>query len=137
MGAWEHVGNGVVRCTRHGEEFPVGHQCLGCIEDPPPADVAKRARRESPTLAKHERALVMIARQAKTFADEVFAGTRPVGEKADPSMVGAKLLDVSIKARRAAIDLARDREAQERVDRIEAALHDFHRRNEGRAEDAH
>lgn len=133
MGAWRHRDDGQVECLRHGAVFPSGHECASCVTDPPPADVESD---EPPDytydLVKHERAFRRTAQRADRLAGEVVSGKRTVGERAEPLMVVAKLLDVAIKARRAAAELCAKREAQQRVEGLELRLRQFHDRAEGR-----
>lgn len=119
---------------RHASVFPAGHECSECVTDPPPVDESGSAEPVyTYDLAQHERAFESIAVQAKEYADAIADGTRALtSERSEPMMVVAKLMDVAIKARRAAVELCSRREAQQRVEGLELRLRQFHDRSEGR-----
>ena len=127
MGVWRHRDDGQVECLRHGLVFPMAHECADCITDPPPDEAGPPPAEYTYGLIEHEREFERVAKVASGLADEVVSGVRAVGERSDPMTVAAKLMDVSIKARRAAAELCQGREAQQRVERLEHGLGRFRR----------
>lgn len=136
---------GGVLCTRHDQTFPKGKACALCFSDPPPPEVEKkpaRARRRRGVVspADHERSFLEIAELAMEWAEaENEAAENWVPPSDDVKVVGgpsrstaAKLLDCSIKARRAACQLAQWREDWERTDKLEKAALELARRRENR-----
>ncbi len=134
MGVWRHRDDGQVECLRHASVFPPGHECSECVTDPPPVDGSADAEPVyTYDLAQHEQAFEALAVQAREFAEAVADGSRSlVSDRSEPMMVVAKLMEVSIKARRAAVELCAKREAQQRVEGLELRLRQFHDRAEGR-----
>lgn len=152
MGVWEPTKNGQ-RCRRHNEEFAKGGCCPMCPSDPPTdAEMAqtsrpKRAKRRRglQSVDDHEREFVAIAELAAAWAREEDEAARNwIPPDGDVKVVGgpsrgtaAKLLDCSIKARRAAAELARWREDWDNTERLEKAAAELRRRNEVREELRH
>lgn len=134
MGVWRHRDDGQVECLLHASVFPPGHECSECVTDPPPGDNSADVEPVyTYYLARHEQAFEALAVQAKEFAEAVADGSRSlVSNRSEPMMVVAKLMEVSIKARRAAVELCAKREAQQRVEGLELRLRQFHDRAEGR-----
>lgn len=151
MGVWIPTKDGL-RCTRHDESFAKGAVCSRCSVDPPPdKDMAAskrpaRARRRGkvPSPIDHEREFNAIADLALTWAKEEDEDARnwepPPG---DVKVVGgpsrstaAKLLDCSIKARRAACALAQWREDWENTERLEKSARALAERRENRSPSA-
>lgn len=126
MGVWRHRDDGQVECLRHGAVFPSAHECAACVADPPPVEGESAPPELTNDLAGHEAAFERTARRADRLAAEVASGKRTVNERTEPLAIVAKLLDVAIKARRAAAELCEKREAQQRIEGLERALRKFH-----------
>jgi hypothetical protein len=152
VGVWTPTRSGDIRCTKHDETFAKGKVCSRCAIDPPTekemAKGAKRARpprrRGLPSPEDHEREFLAIAELAMEWAkhEEAAAGRLVPGSEDDEEGGGfvagpsrstaAKLLDCSIKARRAAVQLAQWREDWERTDVLEKAAREVTGRREDR-----
>lgn len=137
MGCWVPVPNDstIVRCLRHGD-FPKGGHCPSCESDPPPDEEpddspAPRAPIGLPNVVTHEQWYVAISDRYRDEALKLLEDSPPKrktkrragqkGRKANP-LLAAKLADVAIKARRAAVEITRWREDWEKVEKLEDEL---------------
>jgi hypothetical protein len=141
VGVWKPTKDGKIECTRHEATFPKGGVCALCAVDPPPAssDGAPAAKKRRPrrgklaSTADHEAAFMAIAELADEWARQEDEDARNwVPPAGDVKVVGgpsrgtaAKLLDVSIKARRAACALAQAREDWANTERLEKAAREL------------
>lgn len=136
MGCWVPVtGNDtIVKCLRHGD-FPKGGHCPACETDPPTdeeqAILAAPVGAGLPSVVDHEGWYVKISDRFQREAIALLKDVPPKrktkkragekGRKANP-LLAAKLADVAIKARRAAVEVTRWREDWEKVEKLEDEL---------------
>jgi hypothetical protein len=122
MGTWT-VRDGHCFCSDHSESFPKGAVCPQCVATGSVAQASSVARipfdlaaaAKLPTTIDHEQAFVELAVSAEKWARESLQPVRRGRPKknATPKLAhatGLKLLDLAIKARRAAHACARQRE---------------------------
>jgi propanediol dehydratase small subunit len=116
---WKQIGRGMIRCEKHGEEFKTGRTCSACAAAPIAASKsAPRKRKASgklPSPDDHEEFFIKASNMAiKRLLDERDAQTMSAGE-------WARTLDVAIKARKMAADMAVDRETERSTSNLERA----------------
>lgn len=110
---WTLDDSGQPYCARHDRSFTALEPCAGCLADPGPIiqgdddEAPEPAPEGCDTTLDHERKFGELADLAKEMADGEEPGT------------AAKLLAESIKARRAASQLAARREDDAFVKRLE------------------
>ncbi len=140
MFVWRPTPDGLAtECDRHPEvgAFPKGHECPRCTVDPPPDEDENPSRAprapDMPSVLSHERWYIDVSDQFIAEAKRQLVDGRPTGKgkrkkvrKANP-LTAAKLADVAIKARRAAVDVARWREDWENVEKLERELAELRR----------
>lgn len=138
MQTWWHLtATGEVSCAYHdGLTFAKGGACPKCESDPPPDDhseiVSQVPKADGlPAVVDHERWYVAISDRFRKEAESMLEDLKPQrksknreaqkARKANPLMA-AKLADVAIKARRAAVEVTRWREDWEKTEQLEAEL---------------
>lgn len=107
---WKQISGGMVRCEKHGETFKVGKSCNACAEAPVSVKpkTAKRIKAASnlPSPAEHEEFFIKCSNMAiKRLLDDRDEQKMSDGE-------WARTMDVAIKARAKAADMAVDRETE-------------------------
>ncbi len=148
-GVWRPTKDGKIQCVKHAEIFAKGAICAMCSIDPPTAKemavvaatVKKPRKKGLPSSEDHEREFVAAAELAMEWAIEEDRSARDwVPPAGDVKVVGgpsrgtaAKLLDCSIKARRAAAEFARARENEIATERLERAARELNDRGLMRA----
>jgi hypothetical protein len=117
MISWKQIGEGKVRCEKHGEVFGVGRTCSACADLPQAAAPVKKKRKRVagnlPTLIEHEEFFVKTSNMAiKRLLDERDHQTMSSGE-------WARTMDVALKARKFAADMAAYREEERSTENLE------------------
>lgn len=125
---WEQVGD-KYRCLRHGVIFGALESCSQCVSTASSLSVYDLADEDDEgipapdgcaTTEQHEREFTSLAAFAETQARKVAEGYGKARGRVRPNPMGAmKILDTAIKARRAASALARAREDDALVMRLE------------------
>ena len=114
---WKQIGGGMIRCDKHGEEFKTGRTCNGCNADPvsvkPKIAKRRKASNKLPSPAEHEEFFVKASNMAiKRLLDDRDEQSMSAGE-------WARVLDVAIKARSKAADMAVLRETERETSNLE------------------